>query len=231
MNAFSFDRHAAHYPQNAHIQDIIAKDLLARAMSGAVKSVLDLGAGSGAIAHNLAPYHISRFVALDKSRAMLSYHPRNLAHIVKIEILAGDFESYDFSEKFDLIIASSSLHWAKNLSGILAKIPHDSRVAFSFFTDKSLSNLHNFLGSKSPLRSEESLRNLLARDFMGESWVENFTLDFATPSELLTYLRHCGLLGGGEIPYQAKKRLKFGFTLRNAAFEVLFFVGRKVAKN
>lgn len=219
----SFNKRASSYVTHCDIQSEVARKLVEFIDFSDIKSILDLGAGSGNIAKNLnSP--ILNFLALDSSQNMLSLHPKKLNNIAKIELLYKSFEEYSFSEKFDLVISSSALHWARDIEAILKKIV-DSRsfkyLAFSFFTSNSLYNIHSFLGSKSPLLSHYELESIFNKYISFSSKILAFKKSFDTPREYLLYLKHSGLLGGGELSYRDKKRLRFEFDRLEAEFEVV----------
>ncbi|RAX51817.1 hypothetical protein CCY99_08430 [Helicobacter sp. 16-1353] len=271
MTKFSFSKEAKNYLVYSQLQNKIAKDLLSKSMNKDIKRILDLGAGSGNIARNLT-YNIDYFLGIDSAESMLLLHPTNLSNIKLLELRKMDFEDYEFSEKFDLIIASSSLHWAKNLESIFQKIadsafqnkgdskaesilknveskadstldstldstpndhknPANPKLAFSFFTAKSLETLHNFLGTKSPLRSSFEIEILLKKYFIGEIEIQKITKTFDNKNDLLAHLKNSGLLGGGNLPFRAKKKLKFDIPFLELSYEVLFFIGEAKQKN
>lgn len=219
----SFDKRASSYVRHCDIQSEVAKELVNFIDFSDIKSVIDLGAGIGNVAKNLnSP--ILNFLALDSSQNMLSLHPKSLSNITKIGFLCKSFEEYSFDEKFDLVISSSALQWARDIEVIVKKIV-DSRnfkyLAFSFFTSNSLCNIHSFLGSKSPLLSHYELESKFSKYMDFSSKRLAFKKSFDTPSEYLLYLKHSGLLGGGELKYHDKKRLRFEFNETEAEFEVV----------
>lgn len=226
MHLFSFDRQANHYLLHSSLQEKIAKYLISKSMDSSISRILDLGAGSGNVVNNLSCYKIDYFLGIDCSSQMLSLHPTKMSNIKHIQLKHLDFESYDFDECFDLIISSSSLHWARNLESIFYKIQNQSRVGFSIFTSKSLESLHHFLDSTSPLKSYDEVAGLLDKYFVGEMECRIFKENFSNREDLLNHLRYNGLLGGGNISFGAKKRLKFGFPNLFLEYEVLFFTGR-----
>lgn len=231
MKPFSFERQAKYYPSYSHIQQKVAKDLLQICKETFLppKTILDLGAGSGNVLMACVDFTLDLFVAIDKSQQLLSLHPKDSPHIKQIELICCDFEKYHQYSGFDWILSSSSLHWASDLENIFHQIctsanPHTA-LGFAFFTNKSLESLHNFLGTTSPLRSTNELLEILAKYFSGKTKIAHFREDFGTKEAYLAYLKHCGLLGGGTLPFQSKKRLKFELSLTCVEFEVLFFVG------
>ena len=125
----SFDKKSRLYAKNCSLQSEVAKILVdfCGDFSG-VKKIIDLGAGSGNVALNLAQFLgksgicVNDFIALDLSANMLSLHPRKFPHITQIHLIECDFESYNFSDDFDLILSSSALQWAKDLDSFFKKM-------------------------------------------------------------------------------------------------------------
>ncbi|RDU64166.1 methyltransferase domain-containing protein [Helicobacter sp. MIT 14-3879] len=220
----SFNKRAKEYLKNCDIQNDIARILLLFFDYKNIRTVLDLGAGSGNIAKNL-DFNLDYLLAIDNSPTMLALHPTKLSNIKNIELRECNFENFIFNQKFDLLISSSALHWATNLEVILKNIKDSNNfkyLAFSFFTNKSLNNLHNFLGTKSPLLSSYDLETILSKYFIFQSKIMSFKKVFKNRDEYFLYLRGCGLLGGGNLSFYDKKRLKFEYPFLEADFEVLF---------
>lgn len=99
------------------------------------------------------------------------------------------------------------------------------RFAFAIFTRESLSALHAFLGTTSPLKSATKILAITQKYFCVESKMQKFSLNFSTRDEFLAYLKNGGLLGGGNLSFAQKKRLRFGAPFVSADFEVLFVKG------
>lgn len=224
----SFNKMAESYADSSHLQNQVARILLdfCDEFFSDVKIVLDLGAGSGNVAKNIT-HKIDSFIALDNAPNLLSLHPLKLDNIASIRLVECDFERYDFSERYDLIIASSALQWAKDLDTILQKIANtkNARVAFAIFTNASLWELHSFLGTKSPLKSADEVVFLAQKYFDIDFKVESFHLNFSSREAFLSYLKGCALLGGGHLNFSEKKRFRFEIPYFEANFEVLFIKG------
>lgn len=239
------------YAKNCALQNEVAKVLVdfCDEFFRNSRKIIDLGAGSGNIAKNLGDKQIDFFLAIDNAPNMIALHPQNLPHINRIKLLCYDFEDYDFSDDYDLVLSSSALQWAKDLDllfkrlvdsaqksresseSLESKKSHESseskpkRFAFAIFTRESLSALHAFLGTKSPLKSTTEILAIAKKYFCIESKMQKFSLNFSTRDEFLAYLKNGGLLGGGNLSFAQKKRLRFGAPFVSADFEVLFVKG------
>lgn len=248
------------YAKNCALQNEVAKvlvDFCDEFLKNSRK-IIDLGAGSGNIAKNLGDKQIDFFLALDNAPNMIALHPQTLPHIAQMKLLCRDFEDYDFSDDYDLVLSSSALQWAKDLDLLFKRLVDSAqksresseskksqnlrelleskksrelreskpkRFAFAIFTRESLSALHAFLGTTSPLKSATEILAIMQKYFCVESKMQKFSLNFSTRNEFLAYLKNGGLLGGGNLSFAQKKRLRFGVPFVSADFEVLFIKG------
>ena len=239
----SFNKMSHSYAKNCALQNEVAKVLVEFCDEFLRDShkIIDLGAGSGNIANNLCDKQIDFFLAIDNAPNMIALHPQNLPHIARIKRLCCDFEDYDFSDECDLVLSSSALQWAKDLDLLFkrlvdsaqkssescesSKFHKPKRFAFAIFTSKSLRELHAFLGTASPLKSATEILTIAQKYFCVESKAQRFALNFSTRDEFLAYLKNGGLLGGGNLSFAQKKRLRFNAPFLSADFEVLFLKG------
>lgn len=229
----SFNKMSKSYSQNCALQNEVAQVLLnfCNEFLEDTLKIIDLGAGSGNIAKNLSNKKLDFLLAIDNAPNMLILHPQNLPNIAQIKLLCCDFEDYDFSDEYDLVLSSSALQWAKNLDFLFKKIKDTNNLskskkfAFAIFTNESLRELHEFLGTKSPLKSSNETIKIAQKYFCVESKIERFSLKFSTREELLAYLKNGGLLGGGNLSFTQKKQLRFNTPFLSANFEVLFLKG------
>ncbi|AFI05108.1 methyltransferase domain-containing protein [Helicobacter cetorum] len=228
----SFNRHANTYNLFANIQQQIAKYLIQYLKQKDYTRVLDLGSGSGAIFKALEQQciFIKDFIALDNSINMLKLHPTHSTNIQRVSLEHADFEKYAF-KTYDLIVASSSLQWAKDLKSVLEKIACSSKeVALAIHTDFSLHEVHEFLGTTSPLRNLMTLKSLIKnifKDFQIELETKRFILCFENQKDGLNHLKKCGLLGGSTLNFKQKKHFLKNMVLEKLSYEALLFSGIK----
>ncbi|WP_367971809.1 methyltransferase domain-containing protein, partial [Helicobacter acinonychis] len=192
--------------------------------------VLDLGSGSGAVFKALEQQNIiiEDFIALDNSINMLKLHPTHSSNIQKISLEHADFEEYVF-QTYDLILSSSSLQWARDLKSVLEKMAFSSKeVALAIHTDFSLHEVHEFLGTPSPLRDIKTLKSLIKdafKNFQIELENKRFALYFSHKQDCLNYLKKCGLLGGSTLSFKQKKHFFQNMAFEKLSYEVLLFSG------
>jgi len=83
-------------------------------------SVLDIGCGNGAVAHDLSQ-KAKRVVAIDISEKNIETAKKKYGH-KNLEYIIGDATIHNFSEKFDTIVLSNVLEHIKNRIEFLNKI-------------------------------------------------------------------------------------------------------------
>ncbi|CAJ99080.1 biotin synthesis protein BioC, putative [Helicobacter acinonychis str. Sheeba] len=229
-NKHAFNRHAKTYHLFAHIQQQIAIYLMQFLKQKHYDKVLDLGSGSGAVFKALEQQNImiEDFIALDNSINMLKLHPTHSSNIQKISLEHADFEEYVF-QTYDLILSSSSLQWARDLKSVLEKMAFSSKeVALAIHTDFSLHEVHEFLGTPSPLRDIKTLKSLIKdafKNFQIELENKRFALYFSHKQDCLNYLKKCGLLGGSTLSFKQKKHFFQNMAFEKLSYEVLLFSG------
>lgn len=229
-NKHAFNKHAKTYHLFAHIQQQIAIYLMQFLKQKHYDKVLDLGSGSGAVFKALEQQNIiiEDFIALDNSINMLKLHPTHSSNIQKISLEHADFEEYVF-QTYDLILSSSSLQWARDLKSVLEKMAFSSKeVALAIHTDFSLHEVHEFLGTPSPLRDIKTLKSLIKdafKNFQIELENKRFALYFSHKQDCLNYLKKCGLLGGSTLSFKQKKHFFQNMAFEKLSYEVLLFSG------
>jgi SAM-dependent methyltransferase len=81
-------------------------------------SILDLGCGSGRLAQLFAPHPFARYLGLDISTEGLRL-AREL-RLARCEFLEGDFETWRPAEKFDVIMFSECIGYARDPGALTA---------------------------------------------------------------------------------------------------------------
>lgn len=226
-NLNSFDKQAHLYAESSLIQSQIIEILLQSLKHKTIDKVIDIGCGSGGVAMQLDDLgvQIGDFCGLDISQEMLHHHPKKIKNISKMTLVCEDFETFIF-EKYDVIFAASSLQWARNLDVLMSKLAKSSPVArFAIHTNKSIDSIHRFLGTSSPLRSAQCLRDILEKYFEGKIWIEKLERNFSNREEFLSHLKGSGLLGGGVLNYSQAKYFRNNIPYEKAEYEVLMFIG------
>ncbi|MGP1450025.1 MAG: methyltransferase domain-containing protein [Wolinella sp.] len=219
----SFAKVAKEYDVYAYLQQTIARELAMLFEDSKVESILDLGCGTGALWRALEQKP-KLFVGVDISHEMLDEHPKDPA----IRLVQYDFNDPSlYTSHYDIIVASSSLQWSKNLAlsfDLIAK--HGNMVAFAIFTSNSLREIHSHIGSKSPIPEASTIEELIKMHFDGELELKHYSLSFPSRIAMLSYLRGSGIAGNARLGYTESKRLTQDAPFEHLTFEVLFFIGK-----
>ena len=85
------------------------------------KSVLEIGVGTGRLALRTAPLCRS-FTGIDISERTIERVKQNLKRFDNITLIHGDFNTFDFTLKFDVIYSSLTFMHFKNKVDTIAKI-------------------------------------------------------------------------------------------------------------
>ena len=85
------------------------------------KSVLEIGVGTGRLALRTAPLCRS-FTGIDISERTIERAKQNLKRFDNITLIHGDFNTFDFTLKFDVIYSSLTFMHLKNKANTIAKI-------------------------------------------------------------------------------------------------------------
>ena len=92
-------------PLREYMNNWDGDDFIKRMELNAEKSVLEIGVGTGRLAVRVAPL-CGSFCGIDLSPKTIERGQENLACFNKVNLICGDFLSYDFEEKFDVIYCS-----------------------------------------------------------------------------------------------------------------------------
>ena len=85
------------------------------------KSVLEIGVGTGRLAIRTAPL-CGAFTGIDISEKTVEKAKQNLKRFNNVTLIYGDFNTFDFSEKYDVIYSSLTFMHFKNKADTMAKI-------------------------------------------------------------------------------------------------------------
>jgi ubiquinone/menaquinone biosynthesis C-methylase UbiE len=106
--------------------DELYNDIARKAKLDKNSVVLDIGTGTGTIAHNLSS-RVKTIYALDPSEEMLAEAKRitdeqSLNNIVFLKDVAENIGQYDELQNVDLITFGASLHWVQDIDAMFVKV-------------------------------------------------------------------------------------------------------------
>jgi malonyl-CoA O-methyltransferase len=138
----NFSKYARHYDDYADIQRRAAKDLAGSLPTNKIKSILEIGCGTGIFTELLLKkFPRASICAVDFSPAMLAGAKAKIARRKKIadrvRFVLADAEFLNFTETFDLICSNACFQWLVNLKATLKIYKQilnpGGRLAFSIF--------------------------------------------------------------------------------------------------
>ena len=221
-----FSKYANEYNNNNIIQKIVAKSLV-RDIKNRPKKILELGCGTGEI-YKQIDHYIDFYKAIDFSEDMCSLHPKG----DNIDVECFDFDREVFwdtikNHRFDLVIASSSLQWSKNLSNLIKRISNiSSNINLSFFTANTFKTIQEITNKPSPILCLDDIKTNCSRYFECEFEIINYKLEFDTKKDMFKYIKNSGVSGNiNMMNYKDSKNLFKNYTLSYLEFEVIFVKG------
>ncbi len=222
-----FSKRATSYQKHNIIQKRVAKKLIS-SIKAKPKSILDLGCGSGAV-YDLIDWDIEKFVGIDKASNMCKLHPKTPL----VRIIEGDFEDieiYKQLSEFELVVASSSLQWAKDLDQTLSHIKSVGKsVAFAIFCDGTFKTINKLTGRQSLVPDSELVLESIKNYFDVVSELKEYKLYFGDNLSKFRYIKASGVSGGvKQLNYKEIKHLIANYPLDYLEFEVLFVWSRKL---
>ncbi|MBQ9335616.1 MAG: methyltransferase domain-containing protein [Alphaproteobacteria bacterium] len=131
------------YDKNAFAQKRCTKELVKMLPNENIKSIIDIGAGTGlATIEVIKKFPNSEVVLLDKSPQMLESAKTKIPDAA---IINADAEVFDFtSQNFDLAIANLSMQWFKDCRSFLHKVvKYTKYFAFSLPLSNSFNEYYS----------------------------------------------------------------------------------------
>ena len=145
-----FSAAAASYDDHAQVQkNIVARLTQKLPAADRVRSILEIGCGTGNYTHKLAEkYPRQKITALDFSEGMITKAKQKHAACTNVTFLCLDAEHYlaRISETFDLITSNATLQWFDDLPGAFVRaeklLAGGGKILASVFGSKSMHQLH-----------------------------------------------------------------------------------------
>ena len=203
----AFGNAVATYDDSAVVQREILNRLLAKLklMSVDVKSLLDLGSGTGMAQSELClRFGSNSYFPLDIALPMLEFANKNISECVRTSVCA-DAEALPYkAEVFDVIFSASTLQWCNEITGVFTDCLRILRpkglLIFSLFGPDTLHELrHSFahVDSKPRVKSFTDMHELgdqlLQAGFSSPVMeAEKLTVEYSDPMQLLRDLKSTG---------------------------------------
>lgn len=116
------------------------------------RSVLEIGVGTGRLAVRIAPLR-KRFCGIDLSPKTIQRAKENLAEQSNVTLYCGDFLTFRFSERFDVIYSSLTFMHIQNKQTAITKAATllNKGGKFALSTDKNQDRFLDFKTRKIPV--------------------------------------------------------------------------------
>jgi malonyl-CoA O-methyltransferase len=206
----NFSRFALSYDLFSGIQMRAAEDLAGRIIDNEIKSILELGCGTGNYTLILSDrFNKAKIKALDISPEMLNVARKKLQGRT-VEFLEADAEGLNLAEKFDLVTSNACFQWfgdlGKELQSYRLMLNPGGKLVFSVFGPQTLRELDDSLSTflddfsidarRFPAR--DGLERLLKDNFKSTKLSETIYMEiFPDLKFLLKKLKYSGTRGTG----------------------------------
>ena len=206
--ARGFSKAARHYDANAHVQALVARDLLMLSRTGAPKTVLELGCGTGLYTRMLlGSFPEVTVQAVDISDAMVRV-AREQIESPRASFLCADAVTFA-QGRYDLVTSNASFHWfcdlACTIRNVRGMLNEGGVLTFSHFGPGTYRELRESLGcvTGSPIQlacsefaTASEIGSLLADMFeVHEVEEREYREDFASLRNLLGRIKLTGTRG------------------------------------
>ena len=226
-----FSQNAKAYNQVNVIQKRVLEELIAR-IDEKPAHILDIGCGRGGV-YQAIDWELSHFVGMDFAQGMIALHPKkkNITLLMKDFNEESSFETLS-NYRFDRIISSSALQWAKDLDATLGNIARlGAPVSLSVFTSNTFKTLYETAGLSPLLRSREEVIALLQKYFDANIELLQYTLAFPSVREMFRYMKKSGVGAGRNVlGYKEMKRLMKSYPLDYLEYEIVLIHERTGSK-
>lgn len=149
----NFSRGSETYEEFAKVQKYMAKELINFGpLEGNVK-ILEIGSGTGILTRELLKkYPNSQITIMDISNKMLDKCKKEFGF--NLDYILADAETYEFLDKYDLIISNATFQWFENLDKSIEKFREilnpKGEIIFSTFCKGTYEELSNSFLKVSP---------------------------------------------------------------------------------
>ena len=217
-----FSKYAKEYGDNNIIQQIVSKALV-RDIVGKPKNILELGCGSGQVFSHIN-WEFDSYKAIDSSISMCKLHPKEK----NLDIHCFNFDDNSFfnyieNNRYDIVISSSALQWSNDINKLvknLSKVTNEVNVVL--FTSNTFNSIQKITQQKSPILSQERIKDSFSKYFKCEFEVLNYNLEFPNKKEMFNYIKNSGVSGKSTLTYKEAKNLYKEYKLNYLEFEVIF---------
>jgi len=217
----NFDKKFDRYEENAHIQKVVAKELIKLIPKKKYNIIFEIGAGTGVLTKNIVKnIEYKNLIINDKYFESREY----IKDLPSVEFVGGDIEKLDI-KKADLIISSSVFQWIEDKKKLFKKISKATdTLVFSIYIKGNLMEISDHFGISLEYLDMKELKTLLSPYFKSiNGYKEEFRLTFDTPMEGLKHLKNTGVTGIGQTNIQKIR----SYSIKELSYKVGYFICEK----
>ena len=186
-----FSRKLKTYKDNSVVQNKMA-DKLVEMIRFQPKKILELGCGSGLLTEKLIKkFNTTTYDAIDIVEDCEKYIKEISSNI---NFYHSDIETFNFQNKYDLIISNAVFQWVEDLplfiEGLKKCLNPNGILLFSTFGTDNLLEISKLTGAGLKYKTVQELNSLLKPQEIFEDRIE---LEFDTPKDVLKHLKYTGV--------------------------------------
>lgn len=209
MIARNFSRYAHLYDEYATIQRIAADELIKELPDDGIRSILELGCGTGIYTSLLkGRFKAAYFRILDISAKMIEV-AKNKIGDRDVEFIISDAEAADLRGEFNLITSNAAFQWFEDLKSAVGSykdaLAESGLIAFSIFGPSTFWELNQSLkyimdesitadGFLGKMELEAIIKSFFSTHSIREKVVEE---EYPSLLELLKKIKYTGARGSG----------------------------------
>lgn len=186
-----FSRNLKTYKDNSVVQNKMA-DKLVEMIRFQPKKILELGCGSGLLTEKLIKkFNTTTYDAIDIVEDCEKYIKEISSNI---NFYHSDIETFNFQNKYDLIISNAVFQWVEDLplfiEGLKKCLSPNGILLFSTFGTDNLLEISKLTGESLKYIAIQELNSLLHPQ---EIYEDKISLNFDTPKDVLKHLKYTGV--------------------------------------
>lgn len=217
----NFDKHFDRYDKNAHIQKIVAKQLIELVPKKKYNTIFEIGAGTGILTKDIIKNIKYKYLIVNDKYSDSKLYIRDLPYT---EFIEGDIEKLDI-KKNDLTISSSVFQWIGDKDRLFEKVSKATdTLVFSIYIKGNLIEISDHFGISLKYLDMKELKTLLSSYFKNiKEHEKSFKLKFDSPIDSLKHLKNTGVT---RIGHTNTKKIK-SYPSKELTYKVGYFVCEK----
>lgn len=183
------------YDENALIQKTMASKLVSLLEGKEYTSIFEIGCATGILTkeinQRLKFSTLTTNDIVEKSKSYISLITDNF------DFIAGDIETVELSQKYDLIISNACLQWCNNIVQTIDKLysnlNDDGVLAFSVFGEENLREINDLFEIENKFYPVSELKEYLKKYNFIEYREEKARQYFDNAVDVLKHLKYTGV--------------------------------------